>query len=259
MANRHTELSLDPAASALLIIDMQNDFLHREGYFARRGMAVEALLPTIAATRDLRDKLPSQVRAVYTVQLYEPDGSDDIVRIHHIKPAGLARSGDEIPVARGGWGAKIVTDLQPRPQDVVLAKRRFDAFHQTNLEVLLRSWGIKTLLFTGVIADVCVETSMRSAFVRDFDIVLARDCVAGWKKEHLDRTADVVERAFGICMSNAEITASYSGQFTTQRNSRGMEAVGAERSFLPKSEVATAAGATGEARPAFRGATDEAY
>jgi ureidoacrylate peracid hydrolase len=213
MKNIQLQASLDPAASALLIIDMQNDFLHREGYFARRGLAVEVLQPTIAATRDLRDKLPSLVRVVYTVQLYEPDGSDDIVRIHHIKPAGLVRLGREIPVARGGWGAEIVTELQPRSQDVVLAKRRFDAFHQTNLELLLRSWGIKTLLFAGVIADVCVETSMRSAFVRDFDVVLARDCVASWKKEYLDRTADVVDRAFGICMSNAEITTLSSGQF----------------------------------------------
>ncbi len=209
MASKEREVLLDAAGSALLIIDVQNDFLRRDGYFGRRGLPVETLWPTIAATRTLRDRLPPQVKVIYTVQLYEPDGSDDIVRIHRVKPAALARSDGEIPCRRSGWGAEIVDELKPRSQDVVIAKRRFDAFYRTDLESMLRGAGINTILFAGVIADVCVESSLRSAFMRDFDVVLARDCVAGWSPHYTERTSDVVERAFGASLSNAQILAAF--------------------------------------------------
>jgi ureidoacrylate peracid hydrolase len=202
-------LFLDPAKTALLIVDMQNDFLHRDGYFARCGLPVEALTPAIVATTALRDGLPASARIIYTIQLYEPDGSDDIVRLHRIKPVALARSGDEIPVQRGNWGAEIVSELRPRSHETVIEKHRFDAFHQTELETLLRGWGITTVLFAGVIVDVCVETSLRSAFMRDFDVILAQDCVAGWSEHHLARTADVVTRVFGASLSNAQIMAAF--------------------------------------------------
>lgn len=216
MTGKKRELHIDPAETALLIIDMQNDFLDPGGYFARRGMPVQILRPTITATRVLRDSLPAPVRVVYTVQVYEPDGSDDIMRLHRIKPAALARSDGEIPVQRGGWGAEIVVELEPRPDDVVIEKRRFDAFYQTELEALLRRWRVRTLLFAGVVGNVCVETSIRSAFVRDFDVVLARDCVADWSTQSLERTAEVVERAFGACLSNAQIAAVFASTVGVQ-------------------------------------------
>jgi ureidoacrylate peracid hydrolase len=201
------ELLLDAAETVLLIIDMQNDFLDPDGYFAKRGMPVARLRSAIGATLALRDRLPSAVRVVYTVQVYEPDGSDDIMRIHRVKPAALARSDDEIPVRRGGWGAEIVRELAPRANDIVVAKSRFDAFYRTELESLLRQCGAKTLLFAGVVGNVCVETSLRSAFVRDFDVVLARECIADWAEQSTQRTIEVVGRAFGACLSNDEIAA----------------------------------------------------
>lgn len=203
------EILLDPNETALVIIDMQNDFLHCDGYFAQRGLPVDVLRSTISPTLALRDGLPPQAKVVYTVQVYEADGSDDIMQIHQIKPAALARSDGRSPVQRGSWGAEIVAELQPRPQDALIEKRRFDAFFQTELEALLRRWRIKTLLFAGVVVDICVETSIRSAFMRDFDVVLVRDCVAGWTTQHLRQTADIVERAFGACLSASDVATAF--------------------------------------------------
>lgn len=205
MAESRDDLVLDPRTCAFIIVDMQNDFLEGDGYFGRQGLPTERLRRAVEPTGQLRAALPPETRVVYTVQIYEPDGSDDLGRVHRLKPSGLARRGGEVPAVRGTWGAEIVPALAPRPTDVVVAKRRFDAFYQTDLDLLLRCWGIKTLIFSGVVSDVCVETSLRSAYVRDYDTILARECVAGWAEEHLTRTVEVVARTFGVSLGNAEI------------------------------------------------------
>ena len=205
MMSSDDRFSLDPKTSAFVLIDMQNDFLDTGGYFAQRGLDVSVLARAVAPAAALRAALPSEVRTVYTVQVYEPDGSDDLQRVHRLKPARLARSPGDGPAKRGSWGAEIAPALAPRPQDLVLAKRRFDAFYQTDLELLLRCWGIKTLIFGGVVADVCVETTLRSAYVRDFDVVLASECVAAWNDGDMMHTVAAVESHFGVSRTNPQI------------------------------------------------------
>lgn len=209
MVSSAASVTLDPKSSALVLIDMQNDFLDPGGYFARRGLEVGRLARAVEPSAALRKALPDAVRTVYTAQVYEPDGCDDLQRVHRLKPARLARSGGETPVKRGSWGAEIVSALAPREQDLVIAKRRFDAFYQTDLEFLLRCWGVKTLLVGGVVADVCVETTLRSAYVRDFDVVLAKDCVAAWKDQDFEHTVSAVESHFGLCMDNSQIIGAF--------------------------------------------------
>lgn len=209
MNSTSTRITLDASTSAFLVIDMQNDFLDPGGYFAKRGLDVGRLARAVKPIVALREALPGGMRTVYTVQVYEPDGSDDLQRVHRLKPARLSRSAGDVPAVRGSWGAQIVPALGPRAQDVVVAKRRFDAFHQTDLELLLRCWGVKTIIFGGVVADVCVETTMRSAYVRDFDVVLARDCVEAWNDEDRTRTLAAVESHFGVCGTNAQIIGAF--------------------------------------------------
>lgn len=209
MSSSESGFSLDAKTSAFLVIDMQNDFLDPGGYFARRGLDVAMLARVVGPIAALREALPDGTRTVFTVQVYEPDGSDDLQRVHRLKPARLARSAGDVPVIRGSWGARIVPALRPRPQDGVVTKRRFDAFHQTDLELLLRCWGVNTILFAGVVADVCVETTLRSAYVRDFDVVLARDCVGAWKDEDMLHTLAAVESHFGVSGTNAQIMDAF--------------------------------------------------
>jgi len=201
--------TLDARTTALLVIDMQNDFLDSEGYFSRRGLDVARLTRAVEPIVSLRDALPKGMRTVLTAQVYEADGSDDLQRVHRLKPARLARAVGDVPVIRGSWGAQIVPALQPRPQDTVITKRRFDAFHQTDLELLLRCWGVKTLIFAGVVADVCVESTLRAAYVRDFDVVLARDCIEAWRDDDLFRTRAAVESHFGVSGTNAQIIEAF--------------------------------------------------
>lgn len=209
MNSSGARFSIDAKSSAFLVIDMQNDFLDSRGYFAQRGLDVGRLARAVEPIAALREALPGEIRTVFTIQVYEPDGSDDLQRVHRLKPARLARAAGDVPVIRGSWGAQIVPALGPLPQDAIVTKRRFNAFHQTDLELLLRCWGVKTIIFAGVVADVCVETTLRSAYVRDFDVILARDCVEAWRDDDMQRTLAAVESHFGVAGTNAQIIGAF--------------------------------------------------
>jgi len=199
-----SDLKLNPQCCALLIMDMQNDFISLGGYHNRRGKRcgkMQSIIPTI---RYLLDELPTEVKRIYVITVREPDGSDWHWRFHKILPENLI-STQEIQssdrnVLRGTWGAEIVNLLEPRAGDHVFHKRRSSAFYQTDLELCLRNWGIKTLIFTGVSAEICVETSIRDAFCRDFDIIVAGDGVASWNEEACGIMQKVVAQNFGAVL-----------------------------------------------------------
>lgn len=200
---------VDPRRCALLIIDMQNDFVSPGGYHHRQGRACEPMQAIIPPIRYLLRELPREVKIIHVVTNREPDGSDDHWRIHKLLPERIRVSGEtlrpEHNVVRGTWGAEIVDGLKPRPEDHIIVKRRFSAFYQTDLEMLLRCWGINTLIFTGVLAEICVETTARDAFVRDFDIVIARDGVASRDKNVFQAMLQLMGDAFGVVLPVAEM------------------------------------------------------
>lgn len=204
-------ISLSAASTAFLIIDMQNDFLDPTGYFARSGRRIHNLRRSIEPVRLLRRSLPKGVKTIFTTQIYEPDGADDLKNAHAILPAALTRAADDTPVRRGSWGAEVIQELAPDHGDHLIAKRRFDAFYQTDLEMLLRCWKVKTVICAGVVADVCVESTARSAYIRDFDVILAEECVGAWQARTLRRTVDVVNNHLGIALSNREIVDAFGG------------------------------------------------
>ncbi|MFY1699763.1 MULTISPECIES: cysteine hydrolase family protein [unclassified Solwaraspora] len=172
------DLKIDPARTALLIVDMQNDFVHDDGYCARsfgRPMVAgfQGVVPPIG-------RLAAAARAAGAAVLYcrvvqHPDGS-------LASPVWLAdnlRHGFEpMHCMRGTWGWEIVDELTPQPGDVVFEKLRRSAFVGTQLENLLRSRDIRSLVVTGVAGTGCVESTVRDAIERDYFTVVPADCVA---------------------------------------------------------------------------------
>lgn len=173
---------LDPARTALLVIDMQNAFVHDEGTLGVSGVDVAPAQATLAPTRRLiaacrKARLP----VVWTLQLHlEPDASRARKRLL----SHTARR-KRVSALAGTWDAEIVDELRDLAADptFVVVKHRFGAFYETRLEALLRMLGTEALLVTGVTANACVETTLREAYLRDYDVMAVTDCIAAVRPE----------------------------------------------------------------------------
>lgn len=173
-------MELDAERTALLVVDVQNDFCHEDGFFAGRGFdvspcarAAERLLPVIAAARDA---------GLHVAWTMSTNSDPPTYRL----PPLRFRGGDGRPADQfvpGSWGWQLVDGLAPRAEELVVRKPRYDAFLRTTLEDDLRARGVDTLLVGGVITNCCVDTTARSAFMRGFDVLVLEDCVGAFGQE----------------------------------------------------------------------------
>ncbi|MBQ9300964.1 MAG: cysteine hydrolase [Clostridia bacterium] len=196
----------------LLLIDMQNEFLSEKGYFAvKQGWPVETFRDKIDHCVALRKAArESGCKVIYTATGYAPDGSDAYVARHSIlpllflEPDGRPRKPDAA-VLQGSWGAQIIDELAPDASDYVVHKQRFNAFYQTELELMLRCWDIRTLIVCGMITEVCVESTIREAFIRDFDVLEVSDGVGSWSPERHEASLRAVNFSYGRVTDTASV------------------------------------------------------
>jgi nicotinamidase-related amidase len=194
---------MNPARTALILIDMQWDFLIPGGYAAMAGLDVSALrLPIPAMQSLLAAARRLGMLVVHTREGHRPDLSD-------CPPAKLERSraaGAEIGrtgplgrlLVRGEFGHNLIDELKPLPGEPVIDKPGYGAFHQTDLAQLLRNRGICNLVLTGVTTEVCVHSTLREAVDRGYRCVLAGDA-CGSAHPHLhDAALQMVEVEGGI-------------------------------------------------------------
>jgi ureidoacrylate peracid hydrolase len=173
-------MKLERGATALLLLDLQRDFMDPDGVYARHGLPVarlRSIVPTIArvaaASRAAHVPVFASKFTIYTSPGGAPLGLDAIVQARPFLRAEGFRLGDP--------GRELIAEL-PRP-DYEIDKPRFSAFHGTPLEVLLRSLGIDTLVLTGVVTHGGVEGTARDAMIRDFSVVILEDCVAAFDED----------------------------------------------------------------------------
>jgi nicotinamidase-related amidase len=179
--------SFDPASTALIVIDMQRDFLEPGGFGETLGNDVSQLRRTIEPTAALLAGCRELgLPIVHTREGHEPDLSD-------CPPAKLARGapsmriGDPGPrgriLIRGEEGHDIVDELAPAPGEPVIDKPGKGAFYATGLGDLLTEWSIKSLVVTGVTTEVCVHTTVREANDRGYECLVLADCVGSYFPE----------------------------------------------------------------------------
>lgn len=207
-------VSIDPAKAAVLVVDMQNDFGSKGGMFDRAGIDISgiqrAVGPTasaIAAARKLR--LPIiYLKMGYHSDLSDLGTSDAPNRIRHLQIFGVGENmtapdgGESRILIRETWGTDIVNDLKPEAGDVVLYKTRFSGFYETELDAVLKAAGIKHLIVTGCTTSVCVESTIRDAFFRDYHCILLTDCTSepiAWNasRSNHDASITLVQMLFG--------------------------------------------------------------
>ncbi len=180
-----TELSelVAPEHTALVLIDMQRDFVEADGLFGRLGIDVSAyasVRPAIARLR--REAVAAGVLVVHVQNTALPHRmSDSPAQIRFNLRMHESARGDQ-PALRytvpGTPGHEIIAELTPQDGELVVAKYRSSAFWATNLDLLLRSNGIRSVVLAGCTTEGCVESTARDAMFNDYYVVLAEDCVA---------------------------------------------------------------------------------
>jgi ureidoacrylate peracid hydrolase len=174
--------ALDPARTALLVIDMQNAFVHDEGTLGASGVDVEPAQATIAPHRALVDACRAAgMPVLWTQQVHLPA---DVSRARKRLASHTAKR-KRVSALAGTWDAEIVDELKDLADDptYVIVKHRFGAFYETRLDAMLRMLGVEALLVTGVTCNACVETTLREAYLRDYDVVAVTDCIAAVRPE----------------------------------------------------------------------------
>jgi nicotinamidase-related amidase len=156
----HEEVWVDPVKTALIVVDMQNDFVKEGG--ALLVPDAEATIPKIKGL--LERARESGMKVVYSQDTHgEGDPEWEIWPEH---------------VQTGSWGWEIVDELKPREDEVVIRKVRYDAFYGTHLDHFLRIWGVDTLIICGTVANICVHYTAASAALRWFAVVIPRDATS---------------------------------------------------------------------------------
>jgi ureidoacrylate peracid hydrolase len=170
--------------SAFLIVDMQNDFLHRDGNFshiAREHPEAQIDLPFLIGTIPNVKRLADAFRAagrpvVYLAHVLKPDYSDAAFPYWRvgIEPA----SGNLTHCVEGTWGAQIIDELKPQEGEHLVVKKGFGGFSNTPLDTVLRNMGVTTCVVSGVTTCVCVSTTVRGGVEYNYPIILVSDAVA---------------------------------------------------------------------------------
>lgn len=168
------------ASTALLIVDLQNDFIHPEGAYAKGGAAAPEAQALPAKLKPLADSIRSRGGLVAATQftLVPGRGGEPLISPHLKRMRPFLKRGDFLP---GGWGHQIVDALQPI--DVSVEKIAYSAFYQTRLEWLLRKLGIEHLVVAGIVTNGGVASTVRDAHVREFHCTVIEDGCAAFSDE----------------------------------------------------------------------------
>jgi nicotinamidase-related amidase len=192
-----------PAATALLICDLQNDFLHPNGAYGRTGLGAPQIAALPARLAPLARALRAAGGWVVATQFTLVPGRDGapIISPHLQSLRPFLQKGDFEP---GAWGHQIVDELQP--VDLAVEKIAYSAFYMTRLEWVLRRCGITRLLACGIVTNGGVASTVRDAHVRDFDCVMLQDGCAAFSPE-THETAIAALRPVSRIATIAEIEA----------------------------------------------------
>jgi ureidoacrylate peracid hydrolase len=189
VAARPSQVQIRPDRTAMVVVDMQNDFASAGGMFDRAGIDIRAIQAIVGPTADVVGAArEAGFPVVYLKMGFRPDLSDagapdSPTWLKHIP----LHAGAEVTapdgttsriLIRDTWNTDIVDRLTPQAQDVVLYKHRYSGFHDTDLDAVLRARGVDTLIVVGATTSVCVESTVRDAMFRDYHCLVLSDCTA---------------------------------------------------------------------------------
>ncbi|KRC81892.1 pyrimidine utilization protein B [Sphingomonas sp. Root241] len=207
-----------PSETAVVVIDMQNAYASSGGYVDQAGFDISGAAGTIDQISKVLDVARGAgVQVVYLQNGWDPDyveaGGPGSPNWHKSNALKTMRKRPELAgqlLARGGWDYDLVDGLKPQPGDIVIGKTRYSAFFNSQLDSVLRSRGIKTIVFVGIATNVCVESTLRDGFHLEYFGVMLEDAT-----HHLgppmmqEATVYNVEKFFGWVSTTADFCGSF--------------------------------------------------
>ena len=212
----------DVARTAIIVVDMENDFCSKGGAMDRSGNNISALMrKTINPIADvLAAARKAGIQIIYLKMAWNQDlsdfgdeGSPNRVRGLHFAPIGDPYKAPDGSVShiliRDNWGTQVIPELKPRAGDIEIYKSRFSGFYNTNLDSTLKLLNKKYLIVVGSTTSVCVESTVRDAMFRDYSAIVLKDCTtepngSDFSRSNHDASLFIIQAEFGWVSTSQE-------------------------------------------------------
>lgn len=213
-------IEVDLDRTAVVVVDMQNAFLSKGGMFDEAGYDISRAASAIDANARLLPAMRAAgVKIVYIKMSYTPDYSDSggPQSPNWHKELGLLLMRDRPEnwgkyVTEGTWDEGVVEEIAPEPGDIVVRKQRYSGFAGTNLDMILKTQGIRYVFYTGVATNVCVETTLRDGFLLDYWPILVADACNNSGPDYNQLATEWnVENAFGWVTTTRDVLKALAG------------------------------------------------
>ena len=200
-------LEIDLKRTAVLVIDMQNAFVSKGGMFDLGGRDISHISQVIEPNKKIIEAARAKnVKVVYAVHRLTQN-------VREVGPLSRYRFNPDWKnpelrrgsILEGTWGTEIIDELKPREDEMVIVKRRFSAFSGTELDIMLKTYDIRYLIFTGVATNICVESSLRDASHLQYLPVLVSDAVAASPPSRQQASIDNIKEVFGWVTTNEHV------------------------------------------------------
>jgi len=191
-----------PSKSAIIVVDVQNDFCEPDGAAGKGGKDTSAAMAMIPRLQRFLDAARAHATNIIFVQtIHEPSTDSDVW-------VGRRSNPDARNCLKGSWGAEF-TGIAPNAHEPVVVKHRYSAFVNTRLDSVLRTLKVENLIVLGVATNVCVESTSRHGYMLDYNVVLVSDCSAAYDQAAHDMTLLVHRKYFGTVASSDAVIASW--------------------------------------------------
>lgn len=227
-------VAIDALETAVIVIDMENDFCSKGGLMDKVGAKISVIQKIITPTKKfLTVARDAGIPIIYLRMGYQPDLSDLGANEPAIRERFYSMVGDTINAPNGTmgrllirntWNTEIISELKPDTNDIVLYKTRFDGFYHTPLDATLKSMGVKNLIVIGCTTSVCVESTVRDAMFRDYLPVVLEDCTAEpdgleFSRNNHEASLFIIQTEFGWVSNSSELIKALKEQ-TVQHSGR---------------------------------------
>jgi ureidoacrylate peracid hydrolase len=222
---RPDSISFDASSSAVIVVDMQNDFGSKGGMFDKAGIDISVIQRVIEPiSHVLNSARKKGIKIIYLKMGFRQDlsdvgGMEYPTRVKRLKRMHI---GDTVIAPNGTisrilvhdtWNTDIIPQLQPQPGDIIIYKNRFNGFYQTTLDSILRNLEKKYLIITGCTTSVCVESTVRDAAFRNYLPIVLEDCTAepignGLPRSNHEASLLIIKTSFGLVSTSNEFIKS---------------------------------------------------